>query len=67
MSYLIWFSLIGCIVPLLLALTWASIDGWGSGKVESLLAIAAVIKGYRCVFTTTDKQSKEKVDALKAS
>jgi cystathionine beta-synthase len=30
------------------------------------LAIAAVIKGYRCVFTTTDKQSKEKVDALKA-
>ena len=37
------FSLIGCIVPLLLALTWASIDGWGSGKVESLLAIAAVM------------------------
>jgi cystathionine beta-synthase len=30
------------------------------------LAIAAVIKGYRCVFTTTDKQSREKVDALKA-
>jgi cystathionine beta-synthase len=30
------------------------------------LAIAAVIKGYRCVFTTTDKQSKEKIDALKA-
>jgi cystathionine beta-synthase len=30
------------------------------------LAIAAVVKGYRCVFTTTDKQSKEKVDALKA-
>jgi cystathionine beta-synthase len=25
-----------------------------------------VVKGYRCVFTTTDKQSKEKVDALKA-
>src|SRR5437763_14908717 len=30
------------------------------------LAIAAVVRGYKCVFTTTDKQSKEKVDALKA-
>ena len=30
------------------------------------LAIVAVVKGYRCVFTTTDKQSKEKIDALKA-
>jgi cystathionine beta-synthase len=30
------------------------------------LAIAAVVKGYKCIFTTTDKQSKEKVDALKA-
>jgi cystathionine beta-synthase len=30
------------------------------------LAIAAVIKGYHCIFTTTDKQSKEKIDALKA-
>jgi cystathionine beta-synthase len=30
------------------------------------LAIAAVVKGYRCIFTTTDKQSKEKIDALKA-
>ena len=28
------------------------------------LAIAAVVKGYKCIFTTTDKQSKEKVDAL---
>src|SRR6185369_14685781 len=26
----------------------------------------AVKKGYKCVFTTTDKQSKEKVDALRA-
>jgi len=25
-----------------------------------------VVKGYKCVFTTTDKQSKEKIDALKA-
>jgi cysteine synthase len=30
------------------------------------LAIAAAVNGYRCIFTTTDKQSKEKVDALKA-
>ena len=30
------------------------------------LAIAAVVKGYKCIFTTTDKQSKEKIDALKA-
>ena len=29
------------------------------------LAIA-VVKGYKCIFTTTDKQSGEKVDALKA-
>jgi cystathionine beta-synthase len=37
-----------------------------SGNTGMGLAIAAVVKGYRCVFTTTDKQSKEKVDALKA-
>lgn len=37
-----------------------------SGNTGMGLAIAAVLKGYRCVFTTTDKQSKEKVDALKA-
>ena len=37
-----------------------------SGNTGLGLAIAAVIKGYRCVFTTTDKQSKEKIDALKA-
>ena len=37
-----------------------------SGNTGLGLAIAAVVKGYRCIFTTTDKQSKEKVDALKA-
>lgn len=37
-----------------------------SGNTGMGLAIAAVIKGYKCIFTTTDKQSKEKVDALKA-
>jgi cystathionine beta-synthase len=37
-----------------------------SGNTGMGLAIAAVVRGYRCVFTTTDKQSKEKIDALKA-
>jgi cystathionine beta-synthase len=37
-----------------------------SGNTGMGLAIGAVIKGYKCIFTTTDKQSKEKVDALKA-
>lgn len=37
-----------------------------SGNTGMGLAMAAVIKGYKCIFTTTDKQSKEKVDALKA-
>jgi cystathionine beta-synthase len=37
-----------------------------SGNTGMGLAITAVIKGYKCVFTTTDKQSKEKIDALKA-
>lgn len=37
-----------------------------SGNTGMGLAMAAVVKGYRCIFTTTDKQSKEKVDALRA-
>lgn len=37
-----------------------------SGNTGMGLAIAAVLKGYKCIFTTTDKQSKEKFDALKA-
>jgi cystathionine beta-synthase len=37
-----------------------------SGNTGMGLAVAAIVKGYHCVFTTTDKQSKEKVDALKA-
>src|SRR5687768_13810617 len=37
-----------------------------SGNTGMGLAIAGIIKGYKCIFTTTDKQSKEKVDALKA-
>lgn len=37
-----------------------------SGNTGMGLAIAAVVKGYKCIFTTNDKQSKEKVDMLKA-
>lgn len=37
-----------------------------SGNTGVGLAIAATIKGYRCIFTTTDKQSREKIDLLKA-
>ncbi len=37
-----------------------------SGNTGMGLAIAACVKGYHCVFTTTDKQSKEKFDLLKA-
>jgi len=37
-----------------------------SGNTGMGLAMAAVVKGYKCIFTTTDKQSKEKVDALRA-
>lgn len=37
-----------------------------SGNTGMGLALAAVVKGYKCIFTTTDKQSKEKVDILKA-
>lgn len=37
-----------------------------SGNTGMGLAIAAIIKGYKCIFTTTDKQSKEKADILRA-
>src|SRR3954468_17434593 len=37
-----------------------------SGNTGMGLAIAAIVKGYKCIFTTTDKQSKEKADILKA-
>jgi cystathionine beta-synthase len=37
-----------------------------SGNTGMGLAIAGVVKGYTCIFTTTDKQSREKIDALKA-
>lgn len=37
-----------------------------SGNTGMGLAMAAIVKGYKCIFTTTDKQSPEKVDALRA-
>lgn len=37
-----------------------------SGNTGQGLAMAAAIKGYRCIFTMPDKMSKEKQDSLKA-
>lgn len=37
-----------------------------SGNTGMGLALVAAIKGYRCIFTIQDKQSKEKIDALRA-
>jgi cystathionine beta-synthase len=37
-----------------------------SGNTGMGLGIAAIIKGYKCIFVTTDKQSKEKADILRA-
>jgi cystathionine beta-synthase len=37
-----------------------------SGNTGMGLALTAVIKGYKAIFTMTDKQSKEKIDVLKA-
>jgi len=36
-----------------------------SGNTGAGLAITAIAKGYRCIFTTTDKQSQEKIDVLR--
>jgi len=37
-----------------------------SGNTGMGLALAAVAKGYRCIFTVSDKQSQEKIDILRA-
>jgi len=37
-----------------------------SGNTGMGLALGACVKGYKCIFVTTDKQSKEKADILKA-
>ncbi|WP_027000815.1 cystathionine beta-synthase [Eisenibacter elegans] len=37
-----------------------------SGNTGMGLALAAVSKGYKCIFTMADKQSQEKIDILRA-
>lgn len=37
-----------------------------SGNTGMGLALAAIAKGYKCIFTLSDKQSKEKMDILRA-
>ncbi|WP_418604280.1 pyridoxal-phosphate dependent enzyme [Hwangdonia sp.] len=37
-----------------------------SGNTGMGLALAAIVKGYKCVFVISDKQSKEKMDILRA-
>jgi len=49
-------ALIACVVPLLLALTWATESGWGSMTVESLLAFATVMLG---VFLYVESRAPE--------
>jgi EmrB/QacA subfamily drug resistance transporter len=49
-------ALIACVVPLLLALTWATEYGWSSVRVESLLALATAMLG---VFLYVESRSSE--------
>ena len=37
-----------------------------SGNTGMGLALASIQKGYKCIFVLADKQSKEKIDVLKA-
>ncbi|TDQ29772.1 pyridoxal-phosphate dependent enzyme [Tenacibaculum caenipelagi] len=37
-----------------------------SGNTGMGLALAAIVKGYKCIFVISDKQSKEKMDILRA-
>lgn len=37
-----------------------------SGNTGMGLALASVVRGYKCIFTTTDKQSKSKLDILRS-
>jgi cystathionine beta-synthase len=37
-----------------------------SGNTGFSLAMASMVKGYKCIFVISDKQSKEKMDVLRA-
>lgn len=50
------FTLTACLVPLLLALTWATDYGWTSTRVESLLAISAAMLA---AFTYAETKASE--------
>ena len=54
-------TLIGTVVPLLLALTWATQYGWTSVRVESLLALSAVMLA---LFLYAESQAPEPVIPL---
>jgi EmrB/QacA subfamily drug resistance transporter len=49
-------ALVGCVVPLLLALTWATDLGWGATRVIALLATSAVMLG---VFLVVESKAEE--------
>ncbi len=51
-------TLASCLVPLLLALTWVTDYGWGSARVETLLAAAAVMLA---AFLFVETRAKEPV------
>jgi len=57
-------SLIFCIVPLLLALTWVTNYGWSSPRVESLLALAILMLG---VFLYSETKAVEPLLPLSLS
>jgi EmrB/QacA subfamily drug resistance transporter len=54
-------TLIGTVVPLLLALTWATQYGWTSTRVESLLALSVLMLG---AFLYSETQASEPVIPL---
>ena len=54
-------TLIGCVVPLLLALTWATQYGWSSARVEWLLASSVVML---CAFLYGESRAPEPIIPL---
>ena len=54
-------TLIGCVVPLLLALTWATQYGWSSARVEWLLVSSVVML---CAFLYGESRASEPIIPL---